>query len=128
MRNFAAQGLPTTDRLARKLWLAARIQGHRNPFGKPLPEYTIAQLDFVLEMAALDEPDRYSFVRNGKEMGRSETTTALASWTDTLKGALHALYLVQIGITAANRAVAAYAARKQSGLKPGFTRHGKPTK
>lgn len=106
--------------------MAAKIQGHRNPFGKALPDYTVAQLDFVLEMAALDEPDRYSFTRDGKETGRSTSTAALASWTDTLKGPLLARYLEQIGIGAGNRAVAAYLARKRTGLRPGLTRRGKP--
>jgi len=85
----------------------------------------VAQLDFVLEMAALDEPERYSFVRNGKETGRSAVSATLASWTDTLKGLLRTRYLEQIGIAAGNRAVAAYLARQRTGLKPGFTRKGK---
>lgn len=91
-----------------------------------MPEYTVAQLDFVLEMAAIDEPDRYSFVRDGKESGRSVASAALASWADTLKGPLRERYLEQIGIAAGNRAVAAYLARQRTGLKPGLTRRGKP--
>lgn len=86
----------------------------------------MAQLDFVLEMAALDEPDRYSFVRDGKASGRSEVPAAMAAWTDTLKGALRTRYLEQLGINTANRARAAYAARRRTGLQPGFTRKGKP--
>lgn len=77
-------------------------------------------------MAALDEPDRYSFTRDGKETGRSITTTGLASWTDTLKGALRERYLESIGIAAGNRAVAAYLAKRYTGLKPGLSRKGKP--
>jgi len=86
----------------------------------------VAQLDFVLEMAALDEPDRYTFVRDGKETGRAVAAVSLASWTDTLIGPLRQRYLAHIGIAAANRAVTAYAARQSKGLKPGFTRQGKP--
>ena len=78
-------------------------------------------------MAALDEPDRYRFVRNGVEAGQATAPAALASWLDTLKGMLRMRYLERTGITAGNRAVAAYAAKKQTGLKPGFSRKGKPT-
>lgn len=124
MRNFAVSGIRVNDRLARKLWLASKIQGHRNPFGKPLTEYNVAQLDFILEMAALDEPDRYSFTR------QSETTTtqpqALAAWSDVLIGPLQSAYMDRIGITAGNRGLALYAAKHGTGLVPGFSRAGKP--
>jgi hypothetical protein len=126
MRNFAANGIPVTDRLAKKLWLASKIQGHRNPFGKPLIEYSVAQLDFILEMAALDEPDRYSFVRESTTTSPGASAATLASWADVLSGTLQAAYMDRLGITQGNRALALYAAKHGAGLTPGFSRGGKP--
>jgi hypothetical protein len=76
-------------------------------------------------MAARDDPERYSFTRNGIETGRPVTPAVLASWADTLKGVVRTRYLEQIGVTAGNRALAAYYARKGPALKPGLTRKGK---
>jgi hypothetical protein len=77
-------------------------------------------------MAALDEPDRYTFTRDGKESGRPAAPSVLASWMNVMKGPLRMRYLEHTGIAAANKAVEAYAARRAGGLKPGFTRAGKP--
>jgi hypothetical protein len=125
MRNFAANGV-RVDRLAQKLWLAAKIQGHRNPFGKPLVEYNVAQLDFILEMAARDEPERYSFVRANAAASETVSPQTMAAWTDVLIGRLSTGFLDTLGITEANKAIALYNAKRGFGLKPGFSREGKP--
>jgi len=84
----------------------------------------VPELDFILEMAARDEPERWTFVRAGQE----RTTKALAGWTDVLKGNLLLRYLTRIGVTAGIAGVAAWRKRQQQGggLKPGLTRGGKP--
>jgi len=99
------------------------MQGHKNPFGKPLNEYTVAELDFVLEMSAIDDPDHWTFVRASKHA--TTTPKALARWIDVLAGPLAAQYQAYIGITAGLENVRRWRARKESGLKPGFSRAGK---
>jgi hypothetical protein len=111
--------------MARKLWLASRIQGHRNPFGKPLIEYSMAQLDFVLEMAAIDEPDMYSFVRRGVPSGVSLKPRAFAGWTNVLMGRAKVEIMERLGLTRASAFVAAWKDRRMSGPKLGITRGGK---
>jgi hypothetical protein len=78
------------------LWLASKILGGHaagGPFGKPLPEYSTVELDFVLEMAAIDDPERYTFTRGGKVSGVSELVKELADWTKCLEGAALERYL-----------------------------------
>lgn len=121
--DFAMKGIATTNALARKLWLASTIQGHRNPFGKPLLEYNMAQLDFVLEMMALEQPERYSFVRS-ESSGTS--SASMAKWTDVLKGAVLTRFMERIGLVTAMQNFAAYQKRKGiNQLQPGLTRKGK---
>jgi hypothetical protein len=103
------------------------IQGHRNPFGKALRDYTIAELDFVLEMAAIDNPDQYTFSRGGTPAGRSDAPVAMAGWMSVLKEPLLQRYLERVGVAQGIRAVAAWKAKQTGGLKPGFSRAGKPT-
>lgn len=99
------------------------MQGHKNPFGKPLNEYTIAELDFVLEMSAIDDPDNWTFVRGSKQ---SETTSkSLARWFDVLAGPLFDQYQRYMGITAGLDNVRRWRARQGGGLKPGLSRGGK---
>ncbi len=76
-------------------------------------------------MAAIDDPEHYSFTRDGIETSRSTKPAAMASWADTLQGPLRQRYLELIGVAAGSRALATYYARRQSGLKPGFTKKGK---
>lgn len=106
--------------------MASVIQGHRNPFGKALLEYNTAQLDFVLEMAAIDEPDRWKFRRSGEEVERSES---LARWRDSLAGRALVGFLARTGLAHASRGLAAYEARRlrgtDAGMKPGLSRAGK---
>jgi hypothetical protein len=105
------------------LWVASRIQGHRNPFGVPLTEYTIPQLHFILEMAALDEPDKYAFSRGTLAASPAEVK---AAWYSVLKG--QALMSHKLGqIAAATQAMLSiWKSRKPPGMKPGVSRKGKP--
>jgi hypothetical protein len=105
--------------------MASVVQGHRNPFGKPLVEYTVVELDFVLEMAALDEPDRWSFVRGGRKSGTA-APAAMARWSDALGGGLFRKYMDRTGLTRGIAAVTSWRRKQGGGMKPGFTRGGKP--
>ena len=82
------RGLPTTTRLAVKLWQVAKIQGHKNPFGKPLLDYNEAELDFVLEMEAKDNPGAYVFERAGVASDGSHQPAILAAWAAVKRGKL----------------------------------------
>ena len=104
--------------------MASVVQGHRNPWGKPLAEHTVAELDFVLEQAALDEPDRWSFIRGGRKGATS--TAAMAKWSDALGGSLFRRYLERTGLTRGIANIANWKRRQGGGLKPGLTRGGKP--
>lgn len=132
-RRFAASGIPTKSPLAQKLWTASRILGDHiagGPFGKPLIDYTHLELDFVLEMAALDEPDKYTFLRNGKPTNVGGSSATLTQWADVLDGTLAKLRRDRMGLSRAIAGAAAYRARKAAGsgggFKLGLTRGGKP--
>jgi hypothetical protein len=105
--------------------MAAVIQGHRDPFGKKLSEYTTAQLDFVLEMAAVDEPERWVFQRGGED--RKAHAESLAKWRDALAGRALMEVLNLSGATAARAGIAAWKSRRMggSGMRPGLTRGGR---
>lgn len=125
--DFSRAGLPTTVALALKLWQAAKIQGHKNPFGKPLPEYTVAELDFVLEMEARDNPKEFVFVRDGESSDGSHVTEAKAAWVGVLRGKSLAKRLSGIPFSK----VAAYHARRVGGARgmtPGVRERGKDGK
>jgi hypothetical protein len=81
-------------------------------------------LDFVLEMAAIDDPDQWSFKRaDDDSQPRSET---LAGWGDRLSGRAFQWFLGRTGIAAANAGLAAWNRRRGStGLRPGLTQGGK---
>lgn len=124
MPDFEQEGIPTESLLARKLWLASVIQGHRNPFGKSLTEYTTPELDFILEMAAKDDPETYSFKRAGADPPRSDS---LSRWRSSLAGRALTGFLMRTGILTANKGLAAWETRRRggTGLRPGVTRGGK---
>ena len=111
--------------------MASRILGGHaagGPFGKPLPEHTAAELDFILEMGALDDPDRYTFLRGGRDLRRAASETR-AAWFSVSAGSALAKLMEQDGVADAQRRLAEY--RRQQGIapvgmKPGFTRGGKP--
>ncbi len=87
-------------------------------------DYNIAELDFVLEMAALDTPEQYTFNREGRD--GIKAPVAMAQWLDVLQGSLKARYLARIGLASALETTAAWKARQGSGLQPGLSRGGKP--
>lgn len=94
-------------------------------------DYTVAQLDFVLEMASLDEPDQYTFTRADRPHGRAEIPVAMTRWNDVLRGRLQQQYLERLGLGNAVRAVTEWRARQHqqtagAGLRPGLSRNGKP--
>lgn len=106
--------------------MASVVQGHRDPFGRKLIDYNIPQLDFVLEMAALDEPDRWTFVRGGKGASVS-APESMARWKDVLGGSLLGRFMGMIGATKGMANVAAWRKRQARGFTPGVTtRGGKP--
>lgn len=108
--------------MAQKLWMASVIQGHRNPFGKALTEYSVPELDFVLEMAARDEPERYIFKRAGAGQPLSK---ALASWHDVFAGELRQWYMLRTGLAQGLSNVVQWRRRQGGGLQPGISRGGK---
>ena len=115
--DFSKTGLPTTTALARKVWQAAKIQGHRDPFGKKLLDYTVAELDFVLEMEALDKPDEYVFERGGIASNNAHVPHNKAAWASVLRGTALAKFFSGIPFGP----VAAYHARQQAGaMMPGI--------
>ena len=122
--DFDKEGIPTSDPLARKLWVVSVIQGHRNPFGKPITDYAPHELDFVAEMAALDEPDHWTFTRAG--VSAEVRSNTLAEWRDRLGGPALSAFLGRTGLATAMRGIARWhASRSTGGLRPGLTRGGK---
>ena len=87
----------------------------------------MAELDFILEMGALDEPERFTFLRGGRD-SRREATEIHAAWTKVRAGNALGRQMDREGITAANRRMAEYRRRQgqAQGLRPGLTRGGKP--
>ena len=116
--------------MARKLWLASRILGAHSsggPFGKPLPEHTPAEIDFILEMGAADEPDRYTFLRGGKSARQAESEKR-AAWFNAVSGKALQERMEADGLAEAQRRLKAYKAKQgglSGGMKPGITRGGK---
>jgi hypothetical protein len=106
------------------VWLASKILGSHTaggPFGKPLAEYSAVELDFVLEMAAIDEPERYTFVRDGKVSGVSQVAQELADWTKCLEGPALARHLANSFVPPAWTK----RPKPESGMTVGITRGGK---
>lgn len=108
--------------------MASRILGSHaagGPFGKPLTQHTPAELDFILEMGANDEPERFVFLRGGKDP-RREAAEKAAAWVSIAANDREKLKVA--GLTDAQSRLNAYKARKGavSGLQPGLTRGGKP--
>ena len=124
MRDFASQGLPIQHPLLRKLWLVAKIQGHKNPFSPELLRLNVAQIDFVLEMAALDEPDKYHFQRAGRAPAPKPETTA--AWFDALKGDARRKSGLGRALEAASSRLASWKANAMPQRRQGFSRGGKP--
>lgn len=70
--------------LAKKLWQASRVL-NTSPFSPELLHHSEVQLDFILEMHALDNPKELVFERTSSEKILSETET-LAQWDQVLIG------------------------------------------
>jgi len=87
-------------------------------------DHTVAQLDFVLEMAARDEPEKWVFNRQGRAEARDQPE-ALAAWHNVLAGPLALRFMMRTGVADAQARVAAWR-QKRGGLRPGITRGGKP--
>lgn len=107
--------------------MASRVLGSHaagGPFGKPLVEHTPAELDFILEMGARDEPERFTFLRDGKDPRRQAPETA-AAWTDV--AGTNEQKLKAAGLAEQQARLNAYRKRTATapGLKPGLTRGGK---
>jgi hypothetical protein len=117
------------DALAEKLWLASKIQGHRNPFGKSLTEYTPLELDFVLEMAARDDPEHLTFVRRGASKPVAHEIEA--AWDTFYTGPARVRYLAKsdfadaIAQGNANMRRLREKRAKAAPVKPMITRGGK---
>jgi hypothetical protein len=90
------------------------------------------QLDFVLEMAARDDPDKWTFTRQGT----IQSSENMTRWVDRLAGRMLMQFMTATGLAKANKGRAAWKARKAatiapaagSGLKPGMSRGGKELK
>ena len=78
-------------------------------------------------MGALDEPERFTFLRGGVDPSRAAVDLH-AAWTSVRVGAAFQRQMDREGVTAANERLRAYRARsgRQGGLKPGVTKGGKP--
>ena len=76
-------------------------------------------------MAAIDDPERYSFMRAGGPVG---APSVMAQWTDVLTGDALMLYRERMGLMGGRRSPAAYRRRQRSGggMRFGFSRGGKP--
>lgn len=76
-------------------------------------------------MAALDEPDRYTFLRGGRDLKRN-ALEARAAWLSVLDRDALKARMEADGTAAAQRRLEAYRRRQGGGLVPGITRGGKP--
>lgn len=114
--------------MASKLWVASRILGSHaagGPFGKPLTEHTPAEIDFILEMGAKDEPERFTFRRFGTDAVSPESS---AAWFNSLTGDARREWLAKRGSTAAQRRLDEYKKRKNAksgGMVMGLSKGGK---
>jgi hypothetical protein len=112
-------GLATSTPLARKLWAVATIQGHKNPFGKPILEYNLAELDFILEMEALNNPREFTFHRDGIASDGSHIPEAKAAWSRVLRGSALTKFFSNLPFDAIRKAKERHFGSGGSGLKPG---------
>lgn len=87
-----AKGLPTQTPLSLKLWRASRIL-NKSPFEESLLAHNEAQLDFIIEMYAKDNPRELKFMRVGEVDDSIARTTALRDWANVLIGPALTNYL-----------------------------------
>lgn len=83
------------------------------------------EIDFILEMGAKDDPDRFTFMRGGKDPRRDAAESA-AAWVATATTPEQKLRMA--GLSEQQKRLNAYRARGSAngGMKPGMTRAGKP--
>jgi hypothetical protein len=87
------------------------------------------QLDFVLEMAARDDPNKWTFTR----VGTIQSSESMTRWVDRLAGRILMQFLVSTGLAASQQNAAKWRTKKfapaaGAGLKPGASRGGKELK
>lgn len=80
-----AEGLPTKTPLAEKLWRASRILD-LSPFDPQLLAHTEPQIDFILEMYAIEHPKEFRFRRAGKLDEGIAVSIAQRDWANVLIG------------------------------------------
>lgn len=79
--------------MAKKLWQVSRLLGDRSPFDPYVLDHNEAQLDFILEMYALENPRRARFVRPDQPSEGLKHSQAQARWVDVLRGSALQEYL-----------------------------------
>ena len=107
--------------------MASRILGSHaagGPFGKPLVAHTPAELDFILEMGARDEPDRFTFLRGGKDP-RLEASEVAAAWVAVAANDEQRLATAGLADAQARLKVHKAKAGGVQTMRPGLTRGGK---
>lgn len=103
--------------LAKKLWMVSRVL-NTSPFSPDLLNHTEAQLDFILEMHAADNPDDFRFVRPGM-VTPLPSPEAKAEWERRLIGTAHDRYMHKRMPSAAALAAATKLAQAGRNLKKG---------
>lgn len=85
----------------------------------------MAELDFVLEMAAKDDPETWQFTRPGTD--NSTPPVIMASWADRLAGKALVMIRRATGYEQAQQGVKAWEARQQTAraIPLGFSKGGK---
>jgi hypothetical protein len=86
LTDFIENGLDIEQPLFRKLWVAASIQGHFNPWRPELLELNELQLDAILEAYSSDYPKKLKFERRKSRLPREQTETLAIQWSDKLTG------------------------------------------
>lgn len=77
-------------------------------------------------MAALDDPERYTFVRNGRTSGVNTAPKTMADWTKCLEGpALARRMAASFTPPAWRQRRERERQEKPQGLRPGLTRNGR---
>lgn len=80
-----ASGLPTKTPLAEKLWRASRIL-NVSPFDAGLLAHTEPQIDFIIEMYAIEHPRELKFTRPGNVDDGLAVSIAQRDWANVLTG------------------------------------------
>lgn len=76
-------------------------------------------------MAALDDPERYTFHRSGNKVDGKAASEIAAAWLSVRSGPALARHFAKTGLEKAMRGVKKWQERQKTGLRPGLTRRGK---